>query len=447
MSQSDPDQELRIEKSCPLTSAHTRLRQAHELWHRTAESYPLPDEFVLNLNQLIMTLRQVTFMLQTQKDKIEDFDEWYEVGWREKMKEDPLMAWLHDARTKVEKVGDLEIASTALVSVIANWVDGPYAVFEVPPHVGPEEILSNFETTDLPDRIRKEGILTVERRWVANDLPGHELTDVCAHGYGVVATILSEAHERLGVQMQTFGGETHEGRHSRTAQLGGRLPCMLMTREKRTAHLHLASGRVAELGQREVKFDPRDAQSYEERARAMLMDPRAAFDFKPDEDPLDMAGRLSSVACRTLAHDGYHQPIAFFFDSQNAIIGITGLEFEDQAEKYMIFRAVADEAERLGATTVVQVGEMWEAEVPKERLSPDMKRPSEMANRTETLSVMAGTADGRERTYQTPFTRDAKGMPVLGETRSSDGGNRFFNASFIPLMTMWARRRAARASR
>ncbi|MFL5898465.1 MAG: hypothetical protein ACJ76D_08400 [Solirubrobacterales bacterium] len=44
---------------------------------------PHPEEFVLNLNQLITTLRQVTFMLQTQKTKISGFEEWYEVGWRE----------------------------------------------------------------------------------------------------------------------------------------------------------------------------------------------------------------------------------------------------------------------------------------------------------------------------------------------------------------------------
>ncbi|HEX6752668.1 MAG TPA: hypothetical protein VF093_03670 [Solirubrobacterales bacterium] len=91
MSESDSNQRLRIETSCPLQSAHTRLRQAHELWHRAAASYPFPEEFVLNLNQLITTLRQVTFMLQAQKHKIEDFESWYEVEWREKMRADPLM--------------------------------------------------------------------------------------------------------------------------------------------------------------------------------------------------------------------------------------------------------------------------------------------------------------------------------------------------------------------
>jgi hypothetical protein len=70
-------QPLKAEKSCPLESAHTRLRQSHDLWHRLVAAYADPDEFVLQLNQLIVTLRQVTFMLQKRKAQIEDFDAWY----------------------------------------------------------------------------------------------------------------------------------------------------------------------------------------------------------------------------------------------------------------------------------------------------------------------------------------------------------------------------------
>ena len=173
----------------------------------------MPDEFLRNINQLVVTLRQVTFMLQNQKDKIPGFDDWYENGWRERLKADPIMTWLHDARTTIEHIGDLDLSSTANVTVIASWIDGPYTEFEVAPHIGPREIAENFSSSDLPDRMRKEGLLKVERRWVSNDFPGHELTDVCAHGYGVLAEILAEAHERIGIQMRTFGGETHNGRH------------------------------------------------------------------------------------------------------------------------------------------------------------------------------------------------------------------------------------------
>jgi hypothetical protein len=429
---------LRIEKSCPLASAHTRLRQAHDLWHRTVASYAVPEDFVLNLNNLITTLRQVTFMLQTQKASIPDFEEWYVHGWRRRMQQDPIMVWLHDARTKIEHVGDLDVASTALVTVIASWLDGPYAVFEVPPHIGPEEIASNFSSADIPDPLRKEGLLKVERQWVSNDLPEHELTDVCAHGYGVVSTILAEAHERLGIEMRTFGGETHEGPHHRSAQSGGRLPCMLISREERTAHLHLGKGDLVDLEEVEIDMEITDERAalFLRRSEQMLIDPKSAFAFGPDEDPLDVAGRLSTLACRNLAHDGYHDSLAFFFGEGNELLGITQLNFSDQAEKYLAFRNIASEAERSGAATVIQVGEVWEARVDKKDVSPTMKRASERPDRSEALSVIAATSDGRERTYSTPFTRDGAGKPVLGKTRALEGPKQL-NASFLPLKAMW----------
>lgn len=435
-------QNLRNEKSCPLSAAHTRLRQAHDLWHSTVESYPFPDDFVRNLSNLVVTLRQVTFMLQTQKEKIADFDSWYESGWRPRLEADPLMAWLHDARTKIEHVGDLDLESTAAVSVISNWLDGPYAEFQVPPHVGPEEIATNFGAADLPDRVRREGMLRVERRWVSSDLPGQELTDVCAHGYGVLATILAEAHERLGVRMQTFGGESHEHRHKRQMQSGGRLPCMVVTRETRTAHLHLASGNIAEMERESsvLEFTPDEIEAFEKHSESMLVDPQTALSFTRDQDPIDVGRQVSNYACRVLAHDGYHWPTALFLDDENRLISITKMHFGDQAEKYLAFRALADDAERDGATTVIQIGEVWQAVINRDELSPEMRRASERADRTEALQVVVATADGKEGTFVTPFTRDRDDRLVLGATRRGRL-SRQINASFLPLKQMWARRK------
>jgi len=440
MGKAPGDRELQLEKKCPLESAHTRLRQAHDLWHQTASSYPFPEEFVRNLNQLIVTLRQVTFMLQTQKHKIEDFGSWYEEGWRERLKADPIMAWLHDARTQIEHVGDLDLESTAKVTVIASWLDGPYTEFEVPPHVGPEEIAAQISSADLPERIRREGLLKVERRWVSSDLPDQELTDVCAYGYGVLATILSEAHERLGIRMQTFGAEAHERKHERTAHLGGRLPCMLMTREGRTAHLHMASDSLLEIEEVEVQWGQKDAQRFKEKSEGMLIDFETAFtDARPD-DPFDMAARISTVARRMLAAEGHHDTLALFFSKEGHPVGITKLHFEDQAEKYLAFRNLADQAEENGADTLILIGEVWTAQLRDGEDPATMARASERPDRMEALVVQVATADGRSRSYETRFTRSKKGQPVLGPTREIDNE---LNASFLPLRQMWRRREKA----
>jgi hypothetical protein len=439
---------LKIEKSCPLESAHTRLRQAHDLWHRLVIAYPDPDEFVLQLNQLIVTLRQVTFMLQKQKAQIEDFETWYG-DWQERLRADPIMKWLHDARTHVEKLGDLDLASTAHVELIASWMPGPIANLEVSPLADPKELAVQVrdDFADLPDQIKKEGLLRVERRWVSKDFPDHELTDICAYGYGVMATMVAEAHEHLGVQMRTFGGETHSGRHVRVDHLGGRLPCMVITDEERTAHIHLGKGELMELASREVAFDPKKDEAWgRERAAAMTLDP-SVMKVTEGMDPLDYGAQMMSLARRTLAHDGFHRPTAFLFNRDLVPITLLGFEFEDQAEKYISFRRLARTVEQLGAEVVIFIGEVWTAEVPIEGFSPTMQRPSERADRNEALEVIVATAEGRIRTYYSLFGRDKKGNPVFeGQPEVLDGTE--MALSLMPLLAVWAKwRKQARATK
>lgn len=426
---------LKIEKSCPLASAHTRLHQAHQLWHQTAESYPDPDDFVLNLNQLIVTLRQVTFMLQKQKAAIPDFDAWYQ-GWQKRMKADPVMTWLGDARTKIEHTGDLDLASTAKVTVIASWLDEPYRTFDVEPHVGPDEIAANFRTSDIPEGLRKEGVLKVERRWVSTDFPHQELTDVCAHGYGFLAEMMVEAHEKMGLVMRTFGGESHGHRHDRVSHLRGRLPCMLMTQESRTAYLELSSGDLLGLERDDVKFSGVDVARFERVSEEMLIFPESAFNFEDGASAFEVASRLSLIARRMLAHDGYHKPMAFLLDENHRPITVIGMNFSNQAEKYLAFRSLAEDAERLSARGVVFVGEVWQAEVRPADISPSMTRASERQDRTEALAVMVVTADGEGRNYYSPISRGKKGEPILGETEIIEKDDQL-NASFAALRAMW----------
>jgi len=74
-------------RDCPISNTHQRLRQAHILWHQAAENYQNVDVFLTNVNSLIQELRNISFILQTEKDKIPGFDAWYE-PWRERLKND-----------------------------------------------------------------------------------------------------------------------------------------------------------------------------------------------------------------------------------------------------------------------------------------------------------------------------------------------------------------------
>jgi hypothetical protein len=428
---------LRPEKRCPLEGAHTRLHQSHELWHRLVAAYPDPDEFVLVLNQLLVTLRQVTFMVQKRKAAFDDFDSWYE-GWQDRLRADPIMNWLKDARNHVEKVGDLEIASTARVEIVASWLPGPYSEFEISPLVSPEEIISTFPAEEIPPEIRKDGLLRIERRWVSADLPHQELTEACAYGYGVLAGFLAEAHEQLGFQMRTFGGETHGGRHVRVDQIGGRLPCMVITDEDRTGHLNLRTGELLTLQEDPISFDPRaNEELYEQRMTEMAIGP-GAVEHEKGEDALDWGRRWMSVARRTLVHDGYHLPYAFLFTDDFQLITVIGFRFKDQAEKYMAFRRLAQSVDRLGADIVIVINEMWMAPLPAGGLSPAMERAGERADRREGLAVIVATSDGRMRGYYSPFARDRDGRPIAGDVTTAEGDQQWM-PSLAALQSVWAR--------
>jgi hypothetical protein len=213
---------------------------------------------------------------------------------------------------------------------------------------------------------------------------------------------------------------------------------MLVSRASRVAHLELATGAIVSIEGHEVEWDhDRDREWFTKRAEEMAVGPNALAP-SAGKDVLDWGAHWMSVARRTLAHDGYHLPLAFLFDKEGLLLQSIGLDFEGQAGKYLAFRRLADAVDRLGAHTVILINEAWEAEVPKGGLSPDMPRASERPDRTEALTVMLATSDGRHRRYHCPFTRDKSGRPRLGDTNVIDK-ERESVPSLGPLQAVWAR--------
>jgi hypothetical protein len=156
--------QLRVEKSCPLPKTHSRLRQTHDLWHEMQRAYADADEFVTKLNACRPAARSVSFVLQKELSDQPWFEEWY-AGWRERMREDPRMRWLVQARNTVEKEGDLATASVALVSVLLTDGDHLVSRTEVPPLAGPAQVAEAVKLADMPEPVRQQAVLTVERRW------------------------------------------------------------------------------------------------------------------------------------------------------------------------------------------------------------------------------------------------------------------------------------------
>jgi hypothetical protein len=400
----------------------------HDLWHETLGAYPDADEFVLKLNACIQAGRTVTFVLQKELKRTEWFADWYE-PWRDRMRADERMSWLVKARNRIEKEGDLETASIALVSLLVT--DGEHAVsrLEVPPLAGPADIAARLSVPELPERVRRQAVLAVERRWTVPELSDGELLEVLAYCYGFLAQLLVEAHERYGVAMQTFGGETHQGRHARAPHPSGRLACMLPTAEARTAYWHMGTETLMEYGVRStnvISEDPPDRYMFGDLRNRLM-----------PKHPLRYRGKFfHEIGRRILQADGFHHTLAWLFDGEKHHVTL-GLNFDDQQDKVVKVRHLANEVERTGANMVLIAGEVWSAN----EVQPDdprfMLRAGERQDRSEIFVTYVLSPEERFVFY-TPFDRDGEGKPALRPIEEEVEG---FTGKplFQPVFAVWDR--------
>lgn len=238
---------------CPVARTHTRLDQSHVLWHEALDAYTDPDVFVTRLNALVQALRSVTFVLQKELRHTDGFENWY-ADWQRRMRSDPLMSWLVKARNAIEKQGDLDTHSIARAHVAGDWLPGPVAEMAVDPTDTASHIARRLLVGALPDRVRREGVLVVERRWTVEDLDDQELLDALAFCFGVLSAIVADAHERAGAPLERC--ELADADHHAAVlalQPRGRPPCMIASREARTSRRNLSDGAPVSVGIRSIK--------------------------------------------------------------------------------------------------------------------------------------------------------------------------------------------------
>lgn len=402
---------------CPIPSTHRRLEQAHRLWHQALETYDDAEGFHANLNALIESLRNVTFMLQSEKERIAGFDDWYK-KWQEAMKGDIVMSWLHDARTTVVHKGDLETASTAVARVHTNLTLAT-ATINVPPTI-PTDVASTILANKLPEPFAsnpQDLVLSVERRWCVADLPGYELLDALAHAYAVLSKLVMEAHERMDHELEDL---VYDANHPDV--LGDRRPCMIATTELRTVRISLADRKVLAPHKIAVSPSPREiaiaAHRYGIRESLPLAD-----------DPFQFAETLIPLAKKILKKDKHHTRLVWLKSAS----GWTCRELNafDRTEKYVLMRHLAEEIQRLKVTALVDIGEVRMLSKQEELGGP---MPNDAPGRKEALFIWVATSDGRFRSYLTPFSRNIFGKVKLENTTVADSD---FPTYMAPVCEVW----------
>jgi len=135
-----------------------------------------------------------------------------------------------------------------------------------------------------------------------------------------------------------------------------------------------------------------------------------------------------------LKTDGHHLPIAIL-----GHIGKRGtvhvLDMLDQAEKHVIYRALATEIERTGATFVMMINETWVSTLADART---FGSPSSDPHRREALVLEAADASGKNFTYMVLFHRNKDGKIRLGAQQKD---MEYHPLSLRPILDVWSKKR------
>ncbi|KGS34985.1 hypothetical protein X962_6209 [Burkholderia pseudomallei MSHR7343] len=414
------------EDRCPLSAVDRRLGDVHRHWHEAERSYFDPDGFRVAIQTAIQTLRTVTFILQSNKRLFANFDHWYE-SWQDKLRDDPLMRWMVDARNKIEKQGDLEAHSFVRAEIMASYYEeGPR--LEVPAELSQSsaELISSIPTEALREHVFKDGILRIQRRWVENTLPDYELLDAVGIAYGRVAELVADAHRELGLNPpSTMAGDIDrtQGVDSR----GGRLPCMIGHGDARSLNIWLATGAVMELEQKTFEIDRENAEGVTAKYQ---VDPKEMFPLSAPSPEATLSG-LFATARKVFAADGYHQTIAFLLNGVRPV-SMMSLALQEHGEKYLVMRMLANEVIKYGADGVIIISEMWSA--PYDPSKP-YRRAVDAPKKREILSAILATQTGEPVQLWALIERAGDNV-TLGETNTSRDQAQI---AFSPIYAAWGR--------
>jgi hypothetical protein len=428
-------------RDCPISNTHQRLRQAHILWHQAAENYQHVDVFLTNVNSLIQELRNISFILQTEKDKISGFDTWYE-PWRERLKKDEYALWVKETRTLVVHQSALTAASHFNVKFL-TYYELPVAslLTDGDSDLSIVDVLKREDFQSIVSRIRflmqdqGDAIIALERCWSTPELKGADLLGVLGAVYGLLARMILDAHVHLGhldcVDNANTDSEfpTHRGR---TALL----PCMMREQAARTDYFTLNTFAPVSKGVslQELKATVGDIEwRYQMKVGERLQ----AYDSL---DPVKLYEHMVWSSKKMLRKDRSLARIMMLrngkgeWSSHKIMAG-------ERVEKYLLLHLLAQTVREEGCDALVEVGETWltDKSVSILQLESIESIPNRDKLVKEAILVRLDTRDGLHKQSRTIFSRGTFGGIRLSDTEEEDRSKPIY---LTPIYRVWQEQNA-----
>jgi hypothetical protein len=364
---------------CPFAKAEKRLTDSVVFWNQAADAYQNPIGFVRHIQTAIQTLRSVTWVLQSGKEKLPGFDDWYK-AWQDKMRNDRVMRWVVDMRNKIEKVGDIEPGSKLRLTFCQDWLADDESEVEFSPAFTADEAAHLFATMVGPSSRKEEALIRFRREWRHQTLVDFELLDALIQSYQFLVRLLLDAHGFFG------NAETEKCQwfHEHTAK--NILPEEMSDRSlKSSSWYRLIDKTIAQLKIRKSSMTREEAEASYRSHYGDHGEPA-----RPKGDNLaENCAFWMTLAKRLLSVDRYLIP-TFLIECNDFWIPIMA-QPRDRADKHVIVREVADVIFAHQANAVTFITEAWTAPI---KVNEPFKHAVHHPDRGECILVECANQDG-----------------------------------------------------
>jgi hypothetical protein len=412
--------------TCRIPNTHKRLIEIHRLLHQCQENYFDPDGFRTNLNATIQAIRNLTFALQNEKEKIPEFDVWYQ-NWQDKMKEDEILRWLNKSRVKIVHQKDLETKSIIKIT-IKNYLDVFKLELTLPPFI-PSEIIGSkcvkLLSEKYPNEKIKECFAVVERKWIESELSNWELLDALVYGFKFLYQLVIEAHEKTECKIDNCNIKDSLHHLSEEEILTGQYNCANTQQTIRSETITLSDFETVSFGMKEIQFQKEIAK----KAMSRYKINGSIFSF--EGDLLEYAKMCNELAKKVLVKDKYHRRMFMLHSSSNKW-ELIDAEVIDKTGKFMLMSELAKLVKRKGVDALIHISEAW--------VSGDVDSiakgvsVSETKDKREVLIVTLLTKNKEEINFSTFFKRGLFGNIILSETVVSSSDRSMY---LEPIRKIW----------
>lgn len=336
-----------------------RLSDLAHILSTCSTSYFDPNLFRLNTNQFLTTARTVTFLIQKDKDIIPNFDHWYGQTVLTPWANDTIMTWAKNSRNQIEKQGDLDLYSTLSVRLIYSYFEENDFILDCPR----SELLSanvkrlmRFAEKELPSAISDASVLKIQRKWVVNTLPEHELLNVMIYVYAKIKFVA----ESLAVHLDLKLYETipEPASFDETATGARRIRYIKFSDRK-------SSSLVSKVIHSDKQFEaPEWLQTIADNGENRR--------FNSLKDQVDFAAKMAQSVFEQF---GNHLAMLFLLNEEGKIVDMQGIAPVDQATKFIFWRSIGDKIIYLGAASLIWISEQWIRSLSGNRNVPIRKLP------------------------------------------------------------------------